>query len=365
MNKTKLCALLFAAVLAGASIVPVATCAAKGEVGEPPLPPDDGSGEVGEPPLPPDDDPGDTGEDNPGEEDTTKPVDYDVLFEEAKASIANRDKTAALKAAINAVDEQIPNWNIWKYVPYAMEQVQNGNVCMGANRISVGCRKTGVYMPNLIIQNLIPPENGITMDPGEEYWQQPEVAKLAKMTLPQLLEYARSQSLYTSDDEFRTLIDMTQVEYDEGMNTLRASLTKLSPDASGIEFMSSKQLVAALLDLPEATLYGIDSFQQVDDGLYSRYANAYSWIYVMSLEDASTDYANLVVAATKVNPEFSVNLADVPVITPSAPNTGSAGSEVTSGILAKVALTTVAVITFVAGALVTAKRYAFSPLKRK
>lgn len=154
------------------------------------------------------------------------------------------------------------------------------------------------------------------------------------------------------------------------MKSLRTYLPVVDSTLTGLDTKTGDELLA---------LY--DALPIVKDGSYKPLISAANFAGGLVLaceanpancnsDEATNAYATLVSEATKLNKDFTVNLSgltplpEASAAAPTAPNTGSLSEELSST-LVQVALGLVAGIAGVSGAVYTAKRYLFSPLKRR
>lgn len=306
-------------------------------------------------------------------------------YQEVVAPIANLDKTQALKAALKAVDEQIPDWKLWDETIYGMRYAE-GLLRTWDPREGWGGDLGAYGMVNSIAALLYGD------DATEEQLEQVEnaikqMAPAGELTMERAITYAKTLPQYASNAEFKATVDAMEVHVQKGAEILRKNLPLLDPSLTedDLKDKTADELVALTAALPKYPAYR---------QLWNEYngASVYSNERVIAAySDTEEDresfargqtvaYGRLVLAARQILPIFAVDLSgveqlpreEVPAELPKAsapvesvPDTGVLGNEGESANIVTVALLGVAAVATGAGAIHTAKRYLFSPLKRR
>lgn len=287
-------------------------------------------------------------------------------YNAAAASIEKVNKLDALKLAIAAVNEQLPEgvayWDMW----FGSVEV-TGHACGTAdyrNIYGAGCPGGGVWAwvalevavaEGLVDASVLESDNALKEIP----------AQYEDKTLRELLNIGEANAKYKTDAEFKKVLDNAETMYVRGVASLRKGLAIVNPDLKGLADMSGDELVAAYENLPE-----------VKEDKYKLFREFYSYAlmvvdrYNEMSEKAVAAYADLVAAAKVFDPMFAVDLSGLAVkeeapALPKTPNTGETGRGEGSAEIVKVAIAGVVVAVAGTGAVLTAKRYLFSPLKRR
>lgn len=289
-------------------------------------------------------------------------------YNAAAASVENVNRLDALKLAIAAADKQLPTlvayWDMW----FCDTEV-TGHTCGTTdyrNIHGIGCAGGGVWAwvalevavaEGLVDESVLESNNALGEIP----------AQYEDKTLRELLNIGEANAKYKTDAEFKKVLDDAETMYSRGVASLRKGLAIVDPDLKGLADMSGDELVAAYENLPE-----------VKEDKYKIFRESYSYAlmivdrYNEMSEQTMAAYADLVAAAKVFDPTFAVDLSSLttveepaaPVV-PKTPNTGETGLGESSAEIVKVAIAGVAVAVAGTGAVLTAKRYFFSPLKRR
>ncbi len=178
----------------------------------------------------------------------------------------------------------------------------------------------------------------------------------------------KGNSKYTSIGDLSDYEEM----YACGVASLRKGLKIVDPKLTGLETKNGDELAAIYdnLTLPY-TEAQIETFN-------TAYHLAYAVTVWNNFNNFNIEsiYGELVEATKAIDPNFTVDLTGVELLEPespvqpekplsSLPNTGVDNGEDNSAKIVEVAVAGLAVLALVVGGVVTAKRFIFSPLKRK
>lgn len=292
-----------------------------------------------------------------------------AVYDKALKSIENLNKAEALNAAIGAVDAQVKDFATWVDIPFGINQVEGNTIggLFGATTPwdfvggGAGSIKVGLYCELNNIESCSP-------------------STTVTDSFKTLIDRAMADSRYTTDAEFKAMVDDDAKVYNYGRTILEQTIPKLGSSYTEYTLKSKTdaELVKIARELPETVAYmapfSLEVFEHSTNewSLYRAYYDARSSLAAETPEDVEAKYyALLVTAATRVNPEFRVDLSGVTSLvktetTTKAPNSGSLFAEgVSSATMVTVALGAVAGVAGIAGLVYTVKRYLFSPLKRR
>ncbi len=309
-----------------------------------------------------------------------------ATYQSAIDSIADYNKVDALSAAIAATQKQIPEAIIYWDMKYAVDEIK-GHTC-GTMDLrgawNIGC---GASVSRNLLYRLALADGAIdeaNFDIGSEF-----PAPYKDYTMRETITLLKGKSVYNDDAELKKFVDAAEAMYNRGVDTLRADLKKVDPSLTDLDSKNGDQLIETYQNLPA-----------VKAGTYTDFVEAYSRAYsfdnyvkylggeeaaraefVNLDEDATKLYGNLVAEAVKIKPDFTVDLSGVKRLNqedasqisaelpqssaPGAPDTGGLGSENGSANIVTVAFLGIAVTASVGGIIYVAKRYLFSPLKRR
>lgn len=307
-----------------------------------------------------------------------------ATYDAALKSIENLNKKEALKAGIDAVDTQVKEFDTWKYIPNGINQIQGQVRSFMLDTVVEAWDWTGSTGPVLksqlyaLLNNIDIDSNGLTTE---------QATAVDATTFKALIDQGLADARYNTDThanaEFKSFVDGCASTYNTGRTTLEQTIPKL--DATYTEYaLKSKtdaQLIQIAQALPETKLFESKPSYTGDFRLGSLY-NVYVYSRMMFEhgdqaevatidERYATQYAFLVTAATRIDPEFKVDLSGVTSLvvkeeTTKAPNSGSLFSDGdNSATIVTVALGAVAGLAGAAGLAYVIKRYLFSPLKRR
>lgn len=318
--------------------------------------------------------------------DNQKAICQSILFE--LKQISRENLLEANKLAVTAVEQQIPNFNALKEVPYAQDLVEMGSPCglqtmPDANPWNIFCGPwSAKWYLAVKLANIA---DGT--DP-EVISQDPTFQAIIDKTFKDLIDLGKSDARYADDENFRTGVDAAEQNYDAGMTLLRQAVLYFNKSAS-VDSMTSTELITALQALPEYQTYHLKAPSSdasdvgktaYSTGLYSTYAIAKrSALYDQEVPQdidygdygvyngVVNSYVYLVTAATAVDANFKVDLSSLlsASTAPSAPDTGTNQDGETSATIVTVAIAGIASIAAASGAILVAKGYLFSPLKRR
>lgn len=309
-------------------------------------------------------------------------------FQEAVAPITNLDKTQALKVALKSVDQQIPDWQLWDETIYATQYAQgyqlNPREYFGGD---VGVTGFIDHIAQMFfnVDTSDPYVDKVTPEQREQIENAiKQMAPEGTVTMEKAVAYAKTLPQYNSNTEFKAVVDAMDVHIRNGAEILRKNLPLLDSSLTEAELASktADELVTLTKALPKYPAY----FQ-----LWGAYndASIYSNDEIIALfqntegerEDLAKRqtiaYGRLVLAAKQILPSFAVDLSGVPQLpqqvpaelpkasAPAVPDTGLLGGEDGSADIVTVALLGIAVVVGGVGLILTAKRYLFSPLKRR
>lgn len=307
-----------------------------------------------------------------------------ATYDAALKSIENLNKKEALKAGIDAVDAQVKGFDTWKYIPNGINQIQGQVRSFMLDTVVEAWDWTGSTGPALksqlyaLLNNIDIDSNGLTTE---------QATAVDATTFKALIDQGLADARYNTDThanaEFKSFVDGCASTYNTGRTTLEQTIPKL--DATYTEYaLKSKtdaQLIQIAQALPETKLFESKPSYTGDFRLGSLY-NVYVYSRMMFEhgdqaevatidERYATQYAFLVTAATRIDPEFKVDLSGVTSLvvkeeTTKAPNSGSLFSDGdNSATIVTVALGAVAGLAGAAGLAYVIKCYLFSPLKRR
>lgn len=306
-----------------------------------------------------------------------------ATYDAALKSIENLNKKEALKAGIDAVDAQVKGFDTWKYIPNGINQIQGQVQSFMLDTVIEAWDWTGSTGPALksqlyaLLNNIDIDSNGLTTE---------QATAVDATTFKALIDQGLADARYNTDThanaEFKSFVDGCASTYSTGRTTLEQTIPKF--DATYTEYsLKSKtdaQLIQIAQALPETTLFESKPSYTGEFKVGSLY-NVY--VYSRKLaqygddgevatidERYATQYAFLVTAATRIDPEFKVDLSGVTSLVvkeeTKAPNSGSLFSDGdNSATIVTVALGAVAGLAGAAGLAYVIKRYLFSPLKRR
>lgn len=296
----------------------------------------------------------------------------------------------ALKVAVASVEQHFPKFDALKEVPYAITMVEAGNPCGDmlapeTNPWNMFCGPWG--MKSILAQNLA----NIDSTDLEVVTKDPAYQTMISKTFKELIDLGKADSKYASDNDFHTLVDTAEQNYNVGMTLLRQALLYFNSSAN-VDSMTAAELIAAIQALPEYNTYSLKNPADDDpeaetgkyyNGLYWSYADTKATIaYYKGTSDdydagefgvyneETIRYIRLMIAAKSVDPNFQVVLAGLPTdaapskTAPAAPNTGSTTAE-RSAMIVSVALGGIAAFAGIVGMFKLCRLYFFSPLKRR
>lgn len=301
-------------------------------------------------------------------------------FQEAVAPITNLDKTQALKAALKSVDQQIPDWQLWDETIYGMMHAKGitfdprmgfgGD--LGAYRL-INSIAAAIYGDEATAEQIQQIEDAIK-----------QLAPEGTVTMEKAVAYAKTLPQYSSDPKFKEMVDDLDAYVQAGAAVLRKNLPLLNPTLTedALKDKTADELVALTEALPKFPAYYQLWSEYNTASVYS--SDSFVASFSESEEDRETlarmqtvEYGRLVLAAKQILPSFAVDLSGVPQLpqqvpaelpkasAPAVPDTGLLGGEDGSANIVTVALLGVAAVVGGAGLVLTAKRYLFSPLKRR
>lgn len=294
-----------------------------------------------------------------------------ATYDAALKSIENLNKKEALKAGIDAVDAQVKGFSVWVDIPFGINEVE-GNLIGGLFGVTTpwdfegggtGSIKMGLYCS---LNNI--DDSGCTMD------------LTINDSFKTLIDKAMADSRYGTDQKFKEMVDYDAQVYSYGRTILEQTIPKLNPSYTEyvLKSKTDAELVKIAQELPETVAYTKSFKFNVFEGtnpdwsLYRAYFDARSnSTHETPDETLAKYYAILVTAATRIDPEFKVDLSGVTSLvvkeeTTKAPNSGSLFSDGdNSATIVTVALGAVAGLAGAAGLAYVIKRYLFSPLKRR
>lgn len=290
----------------------------------------------------------------------------EAFYNEAISSIENYNKGEALSAAISAVDAQIPNFAEYYDMSFAPNEI-NGKIC---NNLDIRYPKGGIgcgWDPKTSLIFQLGTAEGYITKADTEYDPETDTpSQLANKSFVELISLAKTSSAYTNDAEFKQFVDECETGYNRGVNSLRTNLPKVDATLTNLDTKTGAELLALYENLPA-----------VKAGTYDELFASYNHAFVLKaafeqepdaigLADQLADtYGALVANAKVINSNFVVDLSALASTAPTAPDTGTSKDEELSVTIAKVALTSIGILAAGTGAAVVAKRYIFSPLKRR
>ncbi len=298
-----------------------------------------------------------------------------ATYDAALKSIENLNKKEALKAGIDAVDAQVKGFDTWKYIPHGINQIE------GTIRLNVP------YAWDMIVSTA--PElkldlyaylNNIEL--GKVQLTDEQIAAVKATTFKALIDQGLADARYGTDATFKDFVDNCAEAYNQGRTTLEQTIPQLNTAYTEYTLKSKTdaELIQIAQALPETKLFESKPSYTGDFKVASLY-DVYVYSRVMFEhgdngavatidERYATQYAFLVTAATRIDPEFKVDLSGVTSLVvkeeTKAPNSGSLFSDGdNSATIVTVALGAVAGLAGAAGLAYVIKRYLFSPLKRR
>ncbi len=295
------------------------------------------------------------------------------VYDTALESVGSYNKIGALRAAIKAVDEQLPEVVTYWDMSFGANEVQ-GKVCGGFDHrgaSGIGCAGD---LKNWLTFDLAVAD-GVIQDTAVEP-DTPIPSEYAGKTFHEILALAKNNSAYGTNSEFKQRVDDAEIAYQRGVESLRAGIALIDPTQTGLDTKNGDELLSIYENLPAVKA---GTYQ----GIVEAYNGARAWIMSAEnmgeeklLEDygeaqPSESYARLVATATTLDPNFTVDLSNVTKISgtpqniPIAPDTGDNDREELSATMVAAAVIGVASIATVAGGIFTAKRFLFSPLKKR
>lgn len=278
---------------------------------------------------------------------------------------ADYNKVDAVRAAVTAVEEQIPDFAAYYDMSFAPSEI-SGNTCGGNWRLPFfgGC---GMSTRESLIYN-ISHFNGSFTGSIDDWFADDnlDLTTYDNKDLGEIVAIAKALPEYNTDAEFQIIVDDAEETYERGLASLRNNLPLVDPSLTNLETKTSSELVALYENLPI-----------VKSDKYTELIWKYRYALVMlevdkynpeyNYEEMDRAYAELVAAAAAVDPTFKVVLVapNETKPTPSAPDTGTNQDGETSATIVAVAVVGIASIAAISGATLIAKGYLFSPLKRR
>lgn len=294
----------------------------------------------------------------------------------AVAAIANYNKLQALQAAVTQVQEKVPvAVALWDMVFGAGEI--KGETCEIDHREfpSSGCDTSMriVLIGELARADGVWPEQDESMD-YQNYTDAiaTAIAPYREKTFEQLIEMAKSDEKY---EDLREIVEKCEEIYERGVAALRRGLAVVDPELEDLDGKTGDELLEIYNKL-DRTMYPeeeLGTFKIAYQNAYVMLRLTENGVYEFPEDDFVWAYGDLVAATKRLDPEFEVDLTGVALLepeqegsdVPTAPNTGKEGWEEVSVVVVKVAVFGLAVIVAGIGGVVIAKRFMFSPLKRK
>lgn len=297
-----------------------------------------------------------------------------ATYDAALKSIENLNKKEALKAGIDAVDAQVKGFDTWKYIPHGINQIE-GNVRLAVPYAWDETASTGPAFKVELYALL----NNIDLTTTQLTEAQATAANNA--VFKTLIDQGLADARYGTDAMFKDFVDNCAKIYNDGRTTLEQAIPKLSTDYTEYTLKSKTdaQLIQIAQALPETKLFeSKPSYNgEMATPLYFAYVQSRKMLehgddgVAATIDERfATQYAVLVTTATRIDPEFKVDLSGVTSLVvkeeTKAPNSGSLFSDGdNSATIVTVALGAVAGLAGVAGLAYVVKRYLFSPLKRR
>lgn len=277
-----------------------------------------------------------------------------------------------IPAGIEAVNEQIPNFTAYRDMSFGSMEIRSGDPCGADAHGSLGFSNVGCLGNPYedLIYTLGKAEGYITSTRDDYIASDREIPAAYKdKTFGELIAYGKTLPAYTTDAELKAVVDSDQEIYNRGVKSLRTYLPIVDPTLTDLDAKTGDELLALYDTLP---VVKDKSYEPLIDAVNF----AGSLVIACDYNPANCDsgeatkaYAALISAATLLDADFTVNLSGLTPLprtaaAPAAPNTGSLGAELPS-VAIQVALGVIAGLAGISGAIYTAKRYLFSPLKRR
>lgn len=287
------------------------------------------------------------------------------------SSIEDYNKSDLLQAAISSAFEQTPDLVIYYDMYNDVQNVtgmQSSTGVAADGTIGKGAGPSRAH--NALIEQLGRVENWPEHPQGG--YQMPE--DYEQKSYGELIATAKANPAYGTDAEFKAAVDLAATEHDMGVNSLRVNLLRADPTLTDLDTKTDAELLAIYENLPAVK-------NRTYDDMIEDIEIAYS--IVRAYEDGSVDkdilaklavetYKDFITSIKTINPDFKVDLSNVPKLptnqssaTPTAPNSGDTKDSELSATITAIAVTSVVAASSILGIAVVAKRYLFSPLKRR
>lgn len=279
---------------------------------------------------------------------------------------ADYNKADALRAAITAVETQIPDFTIYYDMTFAPGEI-SGETCGFDPRGGYfgGC---GLGLRESLIFDIGKANGTITGSIDDFFDGTQDLSEYDGKDLGEIVAIAKALPEYSTNAEFKEQIDDAAIVYERGLAALRNNLPKVDSALTGLDTKNSDELMTLYVNLPI-----------VKDNKYTDLIERYQYaLSIMGLYDYNPEYApdselenaysSLVASALTVDPAFKITTStsneSTPAI-PSAPDTGTNQDGEASATIVAVAVVGIASIAAISGAIFVAKSYLFSPLKRR
>ncbi len=310
-------------------------------------------------------------------------TDYQKYYNEAMASLEGVDVRKASPLIEEAVRKEIPRFNTYLDVPFGIAQIETLYPDALQSDHDIFGSYGGTFIGKDGLVALLAKYDPSTMGDWDE---NQTVQDLLKKNTTDLLQQAKADERYGKDAEYTAKINTYQDTYDRGVRILRRDLPGLG--VSNVSVMTAEQLVQAAKSLPEYKQFGSKEDEYTAKNLYSAYSSVRGDINCFSsevcngnlsqegLDTVKQSCAELIAQAKLIDSNFTVDLSSAKIeasaLTPAedkkkarVPDTGNKNQEDKSASVIKMALTAIAGIAMLLGIATVAKRYVFSPLKRK
>lgn len=293
----------------------------------------------------------------------------------AVAAASGQNAEDNLVAAIYSVHSQIPEIDIYINLDDATEHLYGSTSAMEVSpsgNIEIGAGPSGQWT-NLVDRIV---KSGIILEDD-----------VKNKTYDELIAIAKQAPAYGVDNEFKTVVDAAEGEYQSGIDMLREYLPQADQSLTDLDTKTGVELLAIYNNLPAVK---DKKYQDLMTGL-GRAAAVNAAYAEGSISRNIVDkvagevYNELVAAAKVIDPNFEVK---APVIddpstesseakqpsgdsssgnksVPGAPKAGNVNSKETSAENIGIAVAYLVGFVVVIGVAINVRRYLFSPLKRR
>jgi len=321
------------------------------------------------------------------------PNDLKAAYSEAIKSIMPFNKLEAVNAALEDVNLKVSKFQDLLAIEAALYQAKGFFSVDSLNDNWINSDDE-VAARNQLIAALATKDDGTIDETKQTELQKNNFEDLIKLAKTDKRYYVFSADIpvlpaeeFEIAKQFSELTDKCQTLYDTGVATLRKLLPAVGASPTAIQNMNGEALGSLATSVTEYNSYGFyaadvmttEDLEAVESEhawqLFLSYLNAASvWFANQSkgVSEYNTDsltnaYGRLVAVAQSAQPGFAVDLNKATRLStlPTLPNTGSLQDGENSASLVALALGGIVSLVTIAGLGLTAKRFLFSPLKRR